>query len=96
MSIQCHRGKDVGLYVRLVDFSQDQWNVIEEKLVWGARMDQQTRDGQKFHEFASSLRFGQASLLRLSNGEILATHWCSEDGQGRILAQASSKRLKGI
>ena len=85
MSIHCHRGREVGLYVRLVDFSQDQWTLIEEKLIGGAQMGQQTRDGQKFHEFASSIRFGQASLLRLSNGEILATHWCIEDGQGKIL-----------
>jgi hypothetical protein len=48
-------------------------------------MGQQTKDGQRFHEFASSIRFGQASLLRLADGDILATHWCVVDGQGRIL-----------
>lgn len=84
LSIHSHRGSEVGLYVRLVDFSQDQWTVLEEKCIWGAGLGQQTRDGQAFHEFASSIRFGQGSLLRLSTGDILATHWCVEDGQGKI------------
>jgi hypothetical protein len=35
-------------------------------------------------EMFSSLRFGQPSLLRLSNRDVLATHWCIEDGQGKI------------
>ena len=34
---------------------------------------------------AVSLKFGQPSLLRLSETEVLATHWAVEDGQGRIL-----------
>jgi sialidase-1 len=84
LSIQCHRGKDVGLHVRLVDFSHDRWTVIEDRVIWGAQVAAQTRDGQKFHEFASAIRFGQASLLRLRSGDILATHWCVEDGQGKI------------
>jgi len=33
-----------------------------------------------------SLRFGQPSQLALDNGELLATHWSIEQGQGRILA----------
>jgi hypothetical protein len=31
------------------------------------------------------LKFGQASLLRLDDGDLLATHWAVEDGQGKIL-----------
>ena len=30
LSIHCHRGSEVGLYVRLVDFSGDRWQVLEE------------------------------------------------------------------
>ena len=85
LSIHSHRGSDVGLYVRRVDFTGDRWNVLEEKLIWGAGMRQQTRDGQSFFEFAGSIRFGQGSLLRLNNGDILATHWCVVEGQGKIL-----------
>jgi len=86
MSIHCHRGDDVGLYVRVVDFSNDQWKVIDENLIWGRAIGRQTRDGEKFHALAKALRFGQASLLGLSNGDILATHWAVEEGQGRIRA----------
>ena len=39
-----------------------------------------------------SLRFGQPSLLRLDNGDVLATHWASEDGQGRIRTHRLSVR----
>jgi len=35
-------------------------------------------------EMFGSIRFGQPSLLRLSNGEFLASHWSIEDGQGKI------------
>lgn len=84
MSIHCHRARDAGLYTRIVDFSNDQWNVVEEQLIWGNTVNQQTHDGQRFPDLAKSLRFGQASLLPLNNGEILATHWAVEDGQGRI------------
>ena len=31
------------------------------------------------------VNLGQPSLLRLSEAEVLATHWAVEDGQGRIL-----------
>ena len=85
MSVHCHRGKDVGLYVRVIDFSKDQWRVVEEKLIWGQSMRQQARDGQRFHEAVWAIRFGQASLLPLSNGDILVTHWAIIDGQGKIL-----------
>ena len=85
MSIHCHRGEDPGLVVRLIDFRDDRWRVLEEKVIWGRGVGQQSREGQRFHELAKSLRFGQASLLQLSNGEILATHWAVEDGQGKIL-----------
>ena len=85
LSIHCHRGQEVGPYVRRVDFGGDRWTPFDEKIIWGTSMGQQTRDKQKFHEFASSIRFGQASLLRLSNREILATHWCVIEGLGRII-----------
>jgi len=86
LSIHSHRGSDVGLVVRLVDFSGDRWHVLEEQRIWGEVARQQTRDGQTFFEFAGSIRFGQGSLLQLSNGDILATHWAVIDGQGKILA----------
>ncbi len=85
LSIHSHRGADVGLWVRIVDVSGDGFRVLEEERVWGGGMGRQTRDGQSFFEFAGSIRFGQGSLLRLRNGDVLATHWCVVDGQGRVL-----------
>ena len=85
LSIHCHRGSEVGLYVRLVDFSGDRWQLLEEKMIWGGSIGTQTHDGQSFFEFAGSIRFGQASLLRLRDGDILATHWCVVDGRGKVL-----------
>ena len=85
LSIHSHRGEDVGLYVRRVDVAGERWHVLEEQLVWGKGMGRQTKDGQSFHEFAWSIRFGQGSLTRLDNGDVLATHWCIVDGQGKVL-----------
>jgi hypothetical protein len=65
------------------DFSRDEWKPISEKVIYGAGIGQ-TREGQEMSEMFKSLRFGQPSLLRLESGEILASHWCIEDGQGRI------------
>lgn len=84
MSVHCHRGEEVGLYVRVIDFSNDQWNVIAEKEIWGPSLSQHAGQNQKFLPLLKSIRFGQASLLRLNNGEILVTHWSIEEGQGRI------------
>jgi len=85
MSIHCHRGDELGLYVRVIDFTNDQWKVEEEKLIWGLNSWNQSHESQKFHEVARSLRFGQASLLKLASGDILATHWCIIDGLGKII-----------
>jgi sialidase-1 len=85
LSIHCHRGADVGLVVRVVDVSGDRWTPLAERVIWGGSMPQQTHDGQSFFEFAHSIRFGQGSLLRSQSGDILATHWCVVDGQGRVL-----------
>ena len=57
---------------------------MDELTIWGCSVSQQTRDGQSMAEMFGSIRFGQPSLLRLSNGEFLASHWSIEDGQGKI------------
>jgi sialidase-1 len=86
LSINTHRGREVGLFVRRADVSDGRWRTLEEQLIWGGGMRQQTKDGQAFHEFAWSIRFGQGSLTRLASGDILATHWAIQEGQGRVLA----------
>ena len=86
VSIHAHRGADPGLSVRIINFENDRWKPVEEKVIWGPSIGQQTRHGQPLAQMFASLRFGQPSLLRLGDSEFLAAHWSSEDGQGRIRA----------
>jgi sialidase-1 len=82
LTIHAHREGERGLYVRLVDFSHDCWRVIDEQVIWAC--DFTLPGQQKMVQTFSSLKFGQPSLLRLSEEEFLATHWIIEDGQGKI------------
>ncbi len=84
LSIHAHRAENPGIYVRIVDFTDDKWNVVEESEIWGKVLGQQTRPGQSMTQMFTSLRFGQPSIIRLSNGDFLASHWSIEDGQGKI------------
>jgi sialidase-1 len=84
LTAHAHRGNDPGLYVRIVDFSTDHWKPLCETVVYGREALTQTRDGQAMPEMFRSLRFGQPSLLRLPDGDVLASHWCIEEGQGKI------------
>ncbi len=84
LTIHAHREGNLGLYVRLIDFSNDKWKIIEENIIWGN--GKLSKDSSKsITEEWSNLKFGQPSLLRLNNGEILATHWCIENCQGKII-----------
>jgi sialidase-1 len=85
LTIHSHRGSsDPGVYVRLVDFTGDEWKVLTETVIYGTQFGNQTRANQAMDDMFKSFRFGQPSLLKLPNGEFLASHWCIEEGQGRI------------
>ena len=66
-TIHAHRAEDVGLYVRRVDFSNDEWSVVEETRIWGGAEPQDTKKG--IIEQFSALQFGQPSLLHLEGNE---------------------------
>jgi sialidase-1 len=83
-SIHSHRGSDPGLYVRVVDFSNDRWKAIEQKAIWLPSAGYRSTTGLAMPEMFATLKFGQPSLLRLSDDEFLAAHWSIEGGQGRI------------
>ena len=83
-TIHAQREGDVGVYVRIVDFSGDRWRPIAESAIWGSHLGQQTKPGQSMAEMFTSLRFGQPSLLQLADGQVLATHWTIEEGQGKV------------
>lgn len=84
VSIHAHRAEDPGVYVRVVDFTGDRWNVVSESVIWGRGAGPQTRTGQEMSSMFTSLRFGQPSIMRLQKGEFLASHWSIEEGQGKI------------
>jgi sialidase-1 len=86
LSIHAHRGEDPGIYVRVIDFTGDKWKVLDELPIWGGFLGQQTKKGQSMTQMFNSIRFGQPSIMRLSNGEFLASHWSIEEGQGKIRA----------
>jgi len=89
MTIHCHRAcENIGLYLRLIDFTDDKWKVVEEKLIWSPAQAQSNTG--TIADQVGALQFGQAELLRLDNGEILATHWGIENG----LAKIKTHRLK--
>ena len=82
LAIHAHRSGQIGLAVRLVDIHDDKWMVLAEEFIWGNAKNANS-SGNIIEQFAN-LKFGQPSLLRLSNDEILATFWCIEDGIGKI------------
>ena len=83
LTIHAHRGDEIGLYVRVVDFAANNWRVQAETVIYG-QASKQTAEGQSAAEMFKSLRFGQPSLLAQGDGEFLAAHWCVEEGQGKI------------
>ena len=84
LTIHAHRGAEPGIWVRLINFAGDRWQPLAETCIYGAGQKRQTVDGQAAAEMFKSLKFGQPSIIRLQSGDLLATHWCVEDGQGKI------------
>ncbi len=85
LTIHSHREgspEDIGLTVRTVDLSGNSWTTVSECTIWQGVPPSQVAN---YSGMAMSLKFGQPSFLRLDNGEILATHWAVQEGQGRIL-----------
>ena len=84
LTIHAHREMDNGLYVRLVDFTGDRWQIKAETVIWGRGKTGANPTTLADHFW--SLKFGQPSLLRLDENEFLAYHWGVEDMQYKIKA----------
>ncbi len=93
LAIHCQREGDVGLYVYVVDFSDDKWRIVGGEDIWD---NAPSAHIGRLADMGLGLKFGQASLLQLDDGEILATHWAIESGQGRILAHRIRVNLEGL
>ena len=79
LTIHAHREAPIGLIVRRVDLSAGIFAIEEElDLLGNTDMASDSADIRK--QFAS-LKFGQPSLLRLQDGDILAACWSFENSQ---------------
>lgn len=83
LSVHCYREGNTGLYVNIVDFSNDRWKVITTERIWG-------KEGTKkiggLKDMGKNLKFGQPSILPVGEKEFLVVHWAVEDCLGKILA----------
>ncbi|MBQ5777354.1 MAG: exo-alpha-sialidase [Oscillospiraceae bacterium] len=68
-----------GIYGFLVDLSDGKWNIVDKALLWkpATPMIKETNMAEIF----SFLKFGQPGAVHLSDGTVLMSHWCSENGQ---------------
>ena len=73
-----------GIYACVVDFSERTWNIMEQDVIWEPVVP--VMKNSKFAEIFSFLKFGQPGAIRLSNGEILMTHWYAQDGEYKTVA----------
>lgn len=79
LTVHAHREAPVGLVVRRVDTSGDRFAIEEELSLFGdGGMGSDSADIRK--QFGS-LKFGQPSLLKMLDGDILAACWSFENSQ---------------
>ncbi|HOL21322.1 MAG TPA: sialidase family protein [bacterium] len=83
LSVHCYREGDTGLYVNIVDFSDDRWKVITTEKIWG-NTGAKKIGGLK--DMGKNLKFGQPSILPVGEEEFLVVHWTVEDCLGKIFA----------
>ena len=68
-----------GVYGYVVDLSEGTWKVVDEALLWEPTSP--LLKNTKMAEIFAFLKFGQPSAIRLSDGDLLMTHWFEEGGQ---------------
>ncbi len=73
-----------GIYACIVDFSDKQWNIIEKEVVWEPSTPM-VKD-KNMAEIFSFLKFGQPGAIKLSDGDVMMSHWFAEHGQYMVAA----------
>lgn len=70
-----------GVVTAVVKFTETEWTILEECLLYDARgfRDGPDSGATGVDEFAS-FQFGFPTAIHLQDGTILATHWCVEQG----------------
>lgn len=77
LTIHSHRADAApGLYIRLVDLAGDRFRVLDQTCIWGG-VDSLDKTKNMAEQF-TALKFGQPSLTRIAEDELLAVHWCVE------------------
>ena len=73
-----------GIYACIVDFSNKTWNIVEKELIWepATPMVKDT----KMAEIFSFLKFGQPGAIKLSDGDIMMSHWFADNGGYKTVA----------
>ncbi|MBR2883191.1 MAG: exo-alpha-sialidase [Clostridia bacterium] len=73
-----------GVYAYVVDFSDKQWNIVDECVAWEP-VTPIIKD-TKMAEIFSFLKFGQPGAILLDNGDVLMSHWYAQEGQYKTVA----------
>ena len=73
-----------GIYAYVVDLSDGEWNVIEKDVVW--EPDTPVLKDTKMAEIFSFLKFGQPGAIKLSDGDVMMSHWFCKEGQYKTVA----------
>ncbi len=73
-----------GIYGYIVDFSEKEWNIVEEKLIW--EPDFKITKDTNMAEIFSFLKFGQPGAILLSDGDVMMSHWFAKEGAYKTVA----------
>lgn len=73
-----------GLWAAKASVAGGLWKTIEQTALWGAPSLTVGQKSQNAIENFNVLRFGAPCLNRLSDGDVLVTFWCVEDGVSNI------------
>lgn len=72
---------DQAIVMNLVTFTDEEWTVHFEGVMYDAKSSLSRPEEEKGLEVLDSFEFGFPTAIRLQDGTFLATHWCQEGGK---------------
>jgi len=84
LTIHSHRESPSGLIIRKINIENNKFEILNELDLF--KNDNMGSDSTNIRKQFGSLKFGQPSLIKIQNKEILATCWCYENNQHIIKA----------
>ena len=73
-----------GIYANVIDLSSGKWQIIDSSVVW--EPETPVLKDTKMAEIFSFLKFGQPGAIKLSDGDVMMSHWFCKDGQYKTVA----------